>query len=82
MSCLLENLFFISRRIIFVVTALNFDQSDNYYVAIFAFNVLSFMKITLLIVVRPFRKTSMNYIEAVNETFIFCLGTIARILQD
>lgn len=82
MQSLSENLFFITRRILIIIFALTYDQPDNSYIAIFVFNALSLAKIFLLIIVKPLQPVSVNYSECLNETMIFSLGTLARILQD
>ena len=71
---LCENLLFITRRILIITFALNFDQPDNYYVAIFVFNALSFLKVFFLVVARPLQPPSENHAEALNEFMTLALG--------
>ena len=79
---LMDSVIFITRRIIFVSSALFLYQGNGVLAAIAIFMLSSLLKLIYIISVKPYESKFMVWSESCNELIVLLFGYMAFILVD
>ena len=74
--------FFILRRSIFVLSALQMTEGFLVFIAVAIFIISSFLYLLYFTIAKPHTSDVSNYSEVINELFVLLIGYFAYILID